>query len=399
MLDRTFFHARSQELKEELISIRRHLHQHPELSFQEVETTRFLIERLKKLGMEVRTEYSETGVVALLRGNPDGPVVALRGDIDALPIEEKTGLPFASKRRGVMHACGHDLHTTCVLGAAMILSGIREKLPGTVKFIFQPGEEKNPGGAIQMIRRGVLEDPRVDAIFALHSDPKFRTGKIRFKYGVMMAEADEFYITIRGRGGHGSAPHFTVDPIVVAAEAILALQKIPSRLVDPWDHVVVTVSRISAGHTTNVIPDEAQLAGTVRTFSKELARRVEQMMRKILHGVTMAYDAEFDLEYDFGYPPLVNHPDMTRFLAACGKDFLGENRCIEMDRPSFGGEDFAYFLERVPGSFFRLGTGNPEKGITAYWHSSDYTVDEDALPVGAGFLAFLAYRFLVEHAS
>ncbi len=387
----------SRELTPQLVEIRRHLHQYPELSFQEFKTTEYLQEWLEKAGLEIHTEYADTGVVGILRGGESGCVVALRGDIDALPLEEKTGLEYASRNPGVMHACRHDRHATVVVGAALILSKLRDSLPGAVKFILQPGEEKNPGGASIMIKRGVLENPPVDVIFGLHSDPRFRVGEIGYKEGVMMAEPDEFYITIKARGGHGSAPHLTTDPIVIAAEVVLALQKIPSRIIDPYEHVVVTVGKIAGGHTTNVIPDTVELVGTVRTFRREIAEHVEELMRKILTGITMAYDADFDMRFDYGYPPLVNDEEATRFLVERGKEYLGEERCHHLDRPSFGGEDFAFYLQKVKGTFFRLGTGNPDKGITAYWHNSSYTVDEDALPVGAGFLAYLAYSYLKNH--
>ncbi len=387
----------AEELKDELVAIRRHLHEHPELSFQEVQTSAFLKQKLEEAGIETRTDYADTGVVGILRGKRPAPVVAIRGDIDALPIEEKTGLPFASKNPGVMHACGHDLHATVAVGAAMILSRLREEIKGTVKFILQPGEEKNPGGASIMIKNGVLRDPDVDVIFGLHSDPRFRVGEIGYRGGIMMAEPDEFYLTIKGKSGHGSAPHLTVDPIVVAAEVILALQKIPSRVMDPYENVVVTVGKIAGGKTTNVIPDTVELVGTVRTFRRELAEEVEKWMRQFAGGITSAYGADYELKFDYGYPPLVNDEETTQFVVEQGKRYLGPEHCHYIDRPSFGGEDFAFYLQHVKGCFFRLGTGNPEKGISAYWHNSEYNVDEDALPVGAGFMAYLAYEYLEQH--
>lgn len=392
-------HQLSRQITPQLIEIRRHLHQFPELSFQEYETSRYLKGWLKKANLDIRTDYAETGVVGILSGKVSKPVVALRGDIDALPIEEKTGLPFASCTPGVMHACGHDFHATVVVGAALILKKIKDSFAGSVKFILQPGEEKNPGGASMLIHNGVLQDPKVDTIFALHSDPRFRVGEIGYRPGVMMAEPDEFTITIKGKGGHASTPHLTVDPVVIAAEVVLALQKIPSRLVAPFEQVVVTVGRISGGHANNVIPDSVQLNGTVRTFDHSLAQEIEKHIRKIVAGITAAYDADFELQFTYGYPVLVNDVSSTNLVVAAGREYLGDGRCHEIERPSFGGEDFAYYLEKVKGAFFRLGTGNPEKGITAYWHNSRYTVDEEALPIGAGFLAYLAYRYLQDRAD
>lgn len=389
----------AEELRPELVRVRRHLHENPELSYQEFETSAFLRRHLQKAKLEVRTDYAETGAVGILRGRQEHPVVAIRGDIDALPIEEKTGLPFASKHPGVMHACGHDLHAAAALGAGLILARLRERLPGTVKIILQPGEEKNPGGAAVMIRNGVLKDPDVDVIFGLHSDPRFRAGEMGYKPGMMMAEPDEFYLTIRGKSGHGSAPHLTVDPVVIAAEVVLALQKIPSRMIDPYEHVVVTVGKIAGGYTTNVIPDTVELVGTVRTFRRGLAEEIERLMRRIVSGITAAYGAEFDLRFEYGYPPLINDEKITEFVADRGREYFGEPHCHLIERPSFGGEDFAFYLQHVKGCFFRLGTGNPEKGISAYWHNSAYTVDEDALPAGAGFLAYLAVKYMETHAN
>jgi len=387
----------SQELTPTLVEIRRHLHQYPEVSFKEYETTKYLRSWLEKINLQIRDEYAETGVVGILEGKSNGPVVALRGDIDALPLLEKTGLPFASKNPGVMHACGHDLHATSVIGAALILSKLMEELSGIVKFILQPGEEKNPGGALIMVKNGVLKEPDVDILFALHSDPNFCVGELGYREGAMMAEPDEFYITIKGRGGHAASPHLTVDPIVIAAEVVLAFQKIPSRLIAPYNHVVVSIGKISGGHTTNVIPDSAEIVGTVRTFDNNLAKAVEKHMQQILAGITSAYGAKYDLNYDYGYPVLMNDKSSTQFLVKHGDEYLGNGKCVELERPSFGGEDCSYYLQEVKGAFFRLGSGNPEKGITAFWHTSDYKIDEDALPVGAGLLAYLTYKYLTTH--
>ena len=406
--------AISQEIQPQLIGIRRYLHQHPELSFQEFNTTAYIVECLQQAGILVERKYAETGAVGLINANIVAPggvakgnssvssldiqtpdkVVALRGDIDALPIQELNKVPYKSQVEGVMHACGHDLHTAVTLGAALILQRIKAELPGTVKCIFQPGEEKNPGGASILTANGVLENPRVDVIFGLHSDPRLQVGEIGYRHGTMMASPDEFYITIKGKSGHGAAPNLAIDPIPIAAEIVLALQKIPSRLIDPIEPVVVTVGKIEGGKTVNVIPDTVALAGTVRTLHPDLAKKIHQMIERILKGITQAYGAGYELDYKYGYPVLINDESATDFLVNCGQEYLGKKNLKEITRPSMGGEDFAYYLQKVKGCFFRLGTGNFPKGITECWHSSHYDVDEDALPIGAGFMAYLAYRYL-----
>jgi amidohydrolase len=245
-----------------------------------------------------------------------------------------------------------------------------------------------------MVKNNVLKDPPVDILFALHSDPNFRVGEIGYLEGVMMAEPDEFYITIKGKGGHAASPHLAVDPVVIAAEVVLALQKIPSRLVAPYHPVVVSICKLSGGHTTNVIPDFVQIEGTIRTFDHQLAQTIEKQMHQILSGITSAYGADFDFRVDYGYPVLYNDHSATQFLVESGEEYLGKGKCIKLERPSFGGEDCSYYLQKVKGVFFRLGSGNPEKGITAFWHSSEYTIDEDALSVGAGLLAYLVFKYV-----
>ncbi len=384
----------SQEMAPELVKIRRHIHEHPELSYQEYETMAYVSSILKEHGIPHKTGVAGTGVVGLIEGKGKGPVVALRADMDALPIEEQNDVPYKSKNPGVMHACGHDSHTTVLLGAAILLNSFRETFSGTVKLIFQPGEEKNPGGASLMVKAGVMENPKVDMIFGLHSDPRYRPGEIGYRYGAMMAEPDEISITIKGKSGHGASPHLAVDPIVIAAEVILGLQKIPSRMVDPTEKIVVTIGKIEGGHTTNVIPDEVHMLGTVRTLNPELTPKIPPMMEQIIKGITEAYGASYEFKYDFGYPVVLNDTRATDILVEAGKEFLGEENVKEVPKPSMGGEDFSFYLQKAPGSFYRLGTGNPEKGITEFWHNSRYNIDEDALPVGAGFMTYLALEAL-----
>lgn len=382
------------DLSPRLIEIRRYLHQNPELSYEEFETTRYLKQCLESTRAEIRTDYADTGVVGIIRGNGTGKCVALRGDIDALPIVENTGLEFTSKNPGVMHACGHDSHATVVVGAALVLSEIQEELGGTAKIILQPGEEKNPGGASIMVKNGVLKDPDVDVIYGLHSDPRFKVGEVGYREGPAMAEADEFYVTIKGKSGHGASPHLCVDPIVIASQVVTAFQNIRSRLTDPLEPVVVTIGKISGGKTTNVIPDEVEMVGTVRTFRPGLGKEIEVIMRRILEGITHAYGADFRFEMSYGSPSVINDSGATQFLLDSGLEYLGRQNCHFIEKPSLGGEDFAFYLQEVPGCFFRLGTGNPEKGIAALFHQPDYDIDENALSVGAGFMAFLVYNYL-----
>ena len=385
----------AQEISPQLVQIRRQIHMYPELGFQEENTASLISQQLRNIEVKF-SRVAGTGISALLEGKRKGRVVALRADMDALPIQEASDKPYRSRVDGVMHACGHDAHVAVVLGTAMILSKFKDALNGSVKFIFQPCEEKNPGGAPRMIGEGVLENPRVDAIFGLHVDPRYEVGKIAYRYGPTMAQADEFEITIVGKGGHGASPHLTVDPIPIAAEVVLALQKIASRMTDPTEPVVVSVGRISGGTATNIIPPEVTLAGTCRTLSPDLAGKFPQLIEDILKGITSAYGAEYRLRYDPGYPVLSNDRKMTDLVKEAALEYLGPEGVLEMERPSLGGEDFAFYLQRVKGSFFRLGTKNPQKGITSFWHTPTFDIDEDALPIGAGFMAYLALRFLGE---
>ena len=386
--------AFSQELSPKLVEIRRHIHRNPELSYREYETMAYISKILSEHHIPYKKGVADTGVVALIEGEPGGKVVAIRADIDALPIEEKNDVSYKSKNPGVMHACGHDLHATVALGAAINLNHFKKSFKGTVKIIFQPGEEKNPGGASLMVKAGVLENPKVDMIFGLHSDSRFQVGEIGYRYGAAMAEPDEIAIKIKGKGGHGAAPHLTVDPVVIAAEVVLALQKIASRMIDPTENIVVTIGKIEGGQTTNVIPDEVNMLGTVRTLNPELTPKIPGMIEQILKGITSAYGGDYELNYDFGYPVVMNDDQANDILIEAGKEFLGSENVKEIPMPSMGGEDFSFYLQKVKGTFYRLGTANPEKGTTGYWHSSHYDINEDALPVGAGFMAYLALKAL-----
>lgn len=382
--------ARAAEMSE----IRRKVHRYPELGFEETETAKLVAAHLAKLGFEVSGAVARTGVVGLLRGGLPGPTIALRADMDALPILEQTGLEFASERPGLMHACGHDAHVAVTLGAAHLLAGYRQELRGSVKFLFQPSEETPPGGAAAMIEEGVLDNPPVDAILGLHVNPHLPVGFIGVKDGVTMAAADNFRVVVRGRGGHGAAPHQAADAVVAAAAVIQGLQTISSRLVDPVVPVVVTVGTIHGGYKANVIADQVEMHGTVRTILPELRQQMPETMQKILDGVAAAYGCKIDLDYLRGYPPVENEPAMVSLLVEAGKLITGPGRVLKIAHPSMGGEDFAYFLQRVPGVYFYLGAGKQE-GPVYPWHHPQFDINEEALPVGAAVLAQAAWTYLL----
>ncbi len=374
-----------------MVSIRRKIHQYPELAYEEYKTSELVAQTLKSLGLKVQTGIAKTGVIGILEGSKKGKVIALRADMDALPIQEQTGLPFSSKVPGKMHACGHDAHTAMVLGAAMILKQLQSELNGTVKFIFQPSEEKNPGGANQMIKEGALNNPKVDYIFGLHVRPDADPGTIFVKDGPLMASADEIYIKIKGKGGHGARPHFAIDPIVISAEVVLALQKVVSRFFDPIEPRVLTIGSIHAGTATNIIPDEVTISGTLRTMNEEWRKKAWQMIDQILRGITSTYGASYELKINQGYPVLVNDPETTRFVKEKAIELFGKNKVFEA-KPVMGAEDFAYYLQKVPGCFIWLGAGH--KNSKHDIHSSKFTINEEAMKYGASLLAYLTISIL-----
>ena len=384
---------KTQQVLPEIVEIRRDIHAHPELSFQEVRTSEKVASTLERLGLEVKRNIATTGVVGLLRGASEGPTVALRADMDALPIEEKTGLPFASKTPGVMHACGHDGHVAMLLGAAMVLKDMQETLPGNIKFIFQPGEE-GYAGAKQMIEAGVLEDePRVEAAFALHLDPMSASGTFAVRGGPIMACADLFTLTIIGKGGHGAMPHTTVDPVFVSAHVITALQGIRSRQVNAMDSVVLSICTIRTSEGMTIIPDNVELGGTVRLFNPGLRKKMPSMMEKVIEGVTSAFGAQYDLSYIHGYPATVNDPDFAELALSAAGDALGDENVRWLKNPRMPSEDFSYFLEKVPGAFAILGARPPDKE-PAPSHSPITDIDEAALAEGAKVHAAVALRYL-----
>jgi amidohydrolase len=372
---------------------RRRLHAAPELSFQEKETARAIAAELKRMGIQVRAGVGGTGVVGTLTGRNGGSCLALRADMDALPVHEETGRPYRSKIPDRMHACGHDAHCAMLLGAARLLSYRRSVLKGTVKFLFQPGEETPPGGALGMIRDGALENPKVDAVFGLHVDSSLPTGKVGVRVGPMMAASDNFRILVKGRGGHAARPHDCLDPVLAASQIVAALQSIVSRRVDPAKPAVVTVGRISGGTKHNIIPETVELEGTARSIDVRTARMMPAWISRIAENTARAAGLRASVDYERGYPVLSNDPRMAIFAKNVVVDLFGRSSMIEINEPLMGGEDFAYYLKEAPGAFLRLGSRSGHS--TSYpWHHPKFDIDERAMPVGARLLAGLAERFL-----
>lgn len=379
----------AKQYADEFIQVRHHLHANPELSYQEFETSKFIQARLTELGIPF-TIKATTGVVGILKGkNPDKRIIALRADMDALPIAEQNDIPYKSKREKVMHACGHDVHTTCLLGAAKILSETKDEWEGTIKLVFQPGEEKNPGGASLMIKEGLLtEDPKPQAICALHVNPQLETGLLSFRSGKVMASADELYITIKGKGGHAAAPHLTTDIVLIAAHLIVSLQQIISRNNNPFSPSVLSISSINGGSTTNIIPTEVKLIGTFRAMDEEWRFKAHELIRKQTVGLVEAMGAEVDLHIDVGYPCVYNNEVLHEKARNLGIEYMGEDHVQETEM-RMGAEDFGYYSQQIPGCFFRLGTANKAKGITAGVHTPIFNIDESAIETGIGIMAWM----------
>jgi len=372
----------------DLISIRHHLHAHPELTYQEFQTSKFVQEQLSELDIPFQV-MAGTGVVGLLQGkNPGKRVVALRADMDALPIKEENDIPYKSTNEGVMHACGHDVHTTVLLGASRILHQLKDEWEGTVKLIFQPGEEKNPGGASLMIKEGVLKNPEPQAIFGLHVHPGLETGKLSFRSGMVMASADELYITIKGKGGHAAAPHLTVDTILVASHLVVALQQIISRNRNPLSPSVLSITSVQGGYTTNVIPSEVRLMGTFRAMDEEWRFRAHELIRKQATELVHSMGAQIDLHIDVGYPMVYNNEALDKVARAEAREFIGRDKVLETEI-RMGAEDFGYYTRQIPGCFYRLGVMNEAKGITSGVHTPTFNIDESAIEIGAGMMAWL----------
>jgi amidohydrolase len=378
-------------VRDEVLGWRRHLHQNPELSFHEHDTARFVRETLESLPGLVVTQPTATSVMARLVTGRPGKVLAIRADMDGLPILEENGFDFRSQRPGVMHACGHDAHMAMVLGAAKVLSAMADQLVGEVRFLFQHAEELFPGGAEEMIQAGVMEG--VDLVIGAHVWAPLEVGKIGIVHGPAMAAPDTFWITIHGKGGHAAMPHQTVDPIVVGAQVVSGLQHIVSRAVDPLGTLVVSVTQFVAGTTHNVIPGSVEMQGTVRTFDPALRRSIPALMERFVQGITQAHGATYEIRYQHGYDTVDNEATVTALIESTVREVLGD-QAVDPMRPTMGGEDFSAFQTRAPGCFFFVGAGNPGKGIVHPHHHARFTIDEDALEVGLKVFVHTAARVL-----
>lgn len=381
----------AQSHEDRFIAIRHHIHSHPELSFQEYETAAFVEEQLKSFNIP-NQRIGKTGVVGILKGkNPDKKVIALRADMDALPITEANEVPYKSQHQGVMHACGHDVHTTCLLGAAFILKQLQDEWEGTVKLIFQPGEEKNPGGASILIKEGVLEDPAPQGIIALHVHPGLQTGKFSFRKGVAMASADEIYMTIKSRGGHAAAPQFTADPILIAANLIVSLQQIVSRNRDPFTPSVLSICSIQGGNATNVIPSEVKLMGTFRAMDESWRFKAHELIRKQTIGLVEAMGAEVEIVIDVGYPVVKNDASLTEKATQLATEFAGAENISETEM-RMGAEDFGFYAQEIPACFFRLGVRDEANNIVHGVHTPNFNINENAIVLGVGMMAWLGAK-------
>lgn len=373
------------------VDVRHHLHAHPELSYQEYQTSAYIQEQLRSFGIPF-TVMGGTGVIGLIEGkNPKSRIIALRADIDALPIEEANDVPYRSTNKGVMHACGHDVHTTCLLGAAKILQELKAEWEGTVKLIFQPGEERNPGGASILIKEGVLKNPAPSGIFGLHVHPGLQTGYFSFREGKVMASADELYFTIKGKGGHAAAPQLTTDIILVASHIVVALQQVISRNNDPFTPAVLSICSIQGGNTTNVIPSEVKMMGTFRALDEDWRFRAHELIRRIAVSTAESMGASIDVHIDVGYPAVVNNEKLNAGARALAEELMGADK-ISTTEMRMGAEDFGYYSQVIPGCFFRFGVGNVEKGISATVHTPVFNIDEPSIQYGIQMMAWLGAK-------
>ncbi|WP_100628732.1 M20 metallopeptidase family protein [Algoriphagus formosus] len=380
----------AQELKEEVISNRRHLHANPELSYQEFETANFVKQKLEEIGIHKIESKATTGWTALIEGkNPTKKVIALRADMDALPIVEANEVSYKSQKEGVMHACGHDAHTASLLGAAKILHQVRDHFEGTIKLLFQPGEEVAPGGASFMIKDGALENPKPAGIIGQHVMPFIPAGKVGFRQGIYMASADELYLTVKGKGGHGAMPETLIDPVLIASHLIVAMQQVISRASSPKVPSVLSFGRVEALGATNVIPNEVKIQGTFRTLNEEWRAAAHKKMLQLAHGLVESMGGKLDFEIRKGYPFLQNDPELTARATDAAKEYLGEENVVDLDI-WMAAEDFAYYSQEIDGCFYRLGTRNEAKGIVSGVHTPTFDIEEDALEIGAGLMAWLA---------
>lgn len=382
--------TKAAEYAQEVSRIRRHLHAHPELSFAEHETALFVEAELDKIGISNRRRMATTGIVALIEGNnPGSRTVALRGDMDALPILEQNTCEYRSTVPGVMHACGHDVHTACLLGAARILHETRTQWNGTVKLLFQPGEEKLPGGASLLIAEGALQNPAPAAIFGQHVMPFIPAGKVGFRKGLYMASTDELYITVKGKGGHGAMPHLNTDPVLIAAHLITALQQVVSRRSKPIVPSVLSIGKVIANGATNVIPDEVYMEGTFRTLDEDWRNEAHALISDLCHNVCLSMGGRAEVRIERGYPHLINDEALTAKAMELAKQYLGEENVMEIDI-WMAAEDFSYYSQTMPACFYRLGTRNEARGIVSSVHTPTFDIDEYALIPGMGLMAWMA---------
>ncbi len=381
------------EIHANVVENRRHLHANPELSFHEYQTSAYVSQKLDELGIKYQ-KMANTGLVAIIKGEkPSDGVVALRADMDALPIVEANEVSYKSKNPGVMHACGHDAHTSSLLGTAKILTELKSEFGGTIKLIFQPAEEKLPGGANMMIKEGVLENPKPDAVIGQHVMPLIEAGQVGFRSGKYMASTDEIYVTVHGKGGHGAQPQQNIDPVLITSHIIIALQQIISRVADPKIPSVLSFGKVIANGATNVIPNEVYLEGTFRTMDEDWRARAHEKMKKMAEGIAEAMGGTCDFNIVRGYPFLINEEKLTAEVRAFAEDYLGKENVLDLDI-WMAAEDFAYYSQVADACFYRLGTGNKERGITSSVHTPTFDVDEESLKLSTGLMAYIALKQL-----
>ena len=377
----------------DVVDYRQHIHANPELSYQEFETSKFVKDKLLAWGIEF-TDCANTGVVGLIKGNlPSDKVIALRADMDALPILEANDKPYASKNPGVMHACGHDVHTSSLLGSAYILNQLKDEFGGTIKLIFQPAEELLPGGASIMIKEGVLENPKPNYIVGQHVMPLIESGKVGFRSGIYMASTDELYVTVTGKGGHGAQPHQNIDPVLIASHIIVALQQIVSRNADPRLPSVLSFGKVTANGATNIIPNEVKIEGTFRTLDEDWRAEAHRRMKKMAEGIAEAMGGSCDFDIHKGYPFLINEEKLTANARSFAEEFLGKENVIDLDI-WMAAEDFSFYSQVTDACFYRLGTGNAAKDTQYSVHTPKFDIDEDALKISTGLMAYIALKQL-----
>ncbi|MEJ2904661.1 M20 family metallopeptidase [Pedobacter panaciterrae] len=393
MIQKDKIQALSNDIFEQVVGYRQHLHSNPELSFKEFETSAYIKKHLTDWGIPF-SDMANTGVVGIIKGDlPSDNIIALRADMDALPILEANEKPYTSKNPGVMHACGHDVHSSSLLGSAYILNSLKAEFGGTIKLIFQPAEEVLPGGASIMIKEGVLENPKPQSIVGQHVMPLIDTGKVGFRSGIYMASTDELYVTVHGKGGHGAQPHQNIDPVLITSHIIIALQQIVSRNADPRLPSVLSFGKVQANGATNIIPNEVKIEGTFRTLNEEWRKEAKRLMKKMAEGIAESMGGSCDFRIMDGYPYLINEEKLTANTRAFAEDYLGKENVVDLDI-WMAAEDFAYYSQVTDACFYRLGTGNKEKGTTYSVHTPNFDIDEDALKTSTGLMAYVALKQL-----